>query len=166
MDRREFLMTTAAAAASAPLGAQGRRLRAALVGTGERGIQTWGKPVVEECGDVVEIVGLCDINGLRAKASRDLIGTKAPAFVDFEKMIAETKPEYVMITAMDSAHCRYVVRALELGLNVMCEKPMCTDEAQVQAVLDAVKKAGRDLSVAFVMTHYPPATKIKELLME
>ncbi len=43
MDRREFLMSSAAAV-SAPLAAQGRRLRMALVGTGERGIQTWGKP--------------------------------------------------------------------------------------------------------------------------
>ena len=165
MDRREFLMTTVAAA-SAPLGAQGRRIRVALVGTGERGIQTWGKPVAEEFGDVVEFVGLCDINGLRAKAAQGLIGTKAPAYVDFEKMIGETKPELVVITAMDSAHCRYVVRALELGLKVMCEKPMCTDETQIQAVLDAVKKTGRDLSVAFVMRHYPPAMKIKQLLME
>ncbi len=137
-----------------------------MVGTGERGIQTWGKPVVDECSDVVEIVGLCDINGLRAKAAQGLIGTKAPAYVDFEKMIAETKPDLVVITATDAAHCRYVVRALELGLKVMCEKPMCTDESQIQAVLDAVKKTGRGLSVAFVMRHYPPATKIKQLLME
>ncbi len=165
MDRREFLMSSAAAV-SAPLAAQGRRLRMALVGTGERGIQTWGKPVADDYGDVVEIVGLCDINGLRAKASQGLIGSTAPAYVDFEKMIRETKPELVVVAAMDSAHCRYVVRALELGLKVMCEKPMCTDEAQVQSVLDAVKKTGRGLSVAFVMRHYPAATRIKQLLLE
>jgi len=158
--------SSAAAVVSAPLLEQSRRLRVALVGTGERCIRTWGRPVQADYSDVVEFVGLCDINGLRAKASQDLMGTKAPAYVDFEVMVRETKPELVVITTMDAAHCRYVLRALELGLKVMCEKPMCTDESQVQAVVDAVKRTGGSLAVAFVMRHYPAATKIKELLLE
>jgi predicted dehydrogenase len=166
MDRRQFLLSSVVSAASGPLGAQSRRLRVAMVGTGERGIDTWGQPVVEGYSDVVEIVGLCDINSLRAKASQGLIGTTAPCYVDFEKMVRETKPELVVVTTIDAAHCRYVLRALELGLKVMCEKPMCTDESQVQAVVDAVKRTRGSLAVAFVMRHYPGATKIKELLLE
>jgi predicted dehydrogenase len=165
MDRREFLMSSAAAA-TPQLGAQNRRIRMALVGAGERGIQTWGKPVAADYSDAVEIVGLCDINSLRAKAAQGLIGTKAPAYVDFDRMVRETKPELVVIATVDAAHCNYVLRALELGLQVMCEKPMCTDETQVQAVVDAVRKSGRDISVAFVMRHYPAATKTKQLLMD
>jgi predicted dehydrogenase len=165
MDRRQFLLSSAAAAASAQVGTQGRRTRMALVGTGERGIETWGRPVASDYADVVEIVALCDINGLRAKAAQGLIGTKAPVYVDFERMISETAPELVVISTVDAAHCRYVLRALELGLKVMCEKPMCTDEAQVQAVVDAVKKSRGELAVAFVMRHYPAAMRIKQLLM-
>jgi predicted dehydrogenase len=159
-------MSSAAAAAGVPMAAQGRRTRMAMIGTGERGILTWGQPVARDYADVVEIVGLCDINGLRAKAAQGLIGTQAPAYVDFEQMLRETAPELVVITTVDAAHCRYVLRALELGLDVMCEKPMCTDEPQVQAVVDAVKKSRGKLAVAFVMRHEPAAVKIKQLLME
>ena len=158
-------MSSAAAAASAPLGAQARRLRVAIVGTGERAIDTWGQPVVDGYSDVVEIVGLCDINSLRAKASQGLIGTKAPSYADFEKMIQETKPDVLVITTVDAAHWRYIVRGLELGLEILTEKPMCTDEVQCQAVLDAVKKTGGKLTVTFSARHSPVAMKIKELLM-
>jgi len=166
MDRRQFLVSSVAAAASATFAAEPRRIRLAMVGTGERGIDTWGQPVVDGYSDVVEIVGLCDINSLRAKAAQDLIGTKAPAYVDFEKMVRETKPDMLIITTMDAAHWRYIIRGLELGLEVLTEKPMCTDEMQCQAILDAVKKTGGKLTITFSARHSPEAQKIKELLME
>ena len=42
----------------------------AMVGTGVRGLGMWGKPVLEEFGEVVEFVGLCDINPGRYKRAK------------------------------------------------------------------------------------------------
>ena len=85
LTRRQFIVSgSAALAATAVAGsrpslkAEDRsRLKLALVGTGSRGTSTWGKPVVDNYSDVVQIVGLCDINGKRVKAAQALIGSAA-----------------------------------------------------------------------------------------
>jgi len=159
------LAVTASSVVSAPRAAE-RRLRMALVGTGARGSFTWGQEILEGYSDVVEIVGLCDINRKRVEAAKKLIGTTAPSFVDFDRMIKETRPDTVMVTTVDATHARYIVRALELECDVMTEKPLCTNEEQCQSILDAQKKSGKKVTVTFNARHDPEAKKIKELLME
>src|SRR3954463_14873078 len=126
-----------------------RPLRMALVGTGDRGSFTWGQELVEGYKVVVEIVGLCDINGKRVEAAKKLIGTTATSFVDFDRMLNETRPDTVMVTTIDGTHAHYIVRALELGYDVMTEKPLCTDEEQCQSILEAQKKSGKKVTVTF-----------------
>jgi len=86
--------------------------------------------------------------------------------VDFDRMVKETRPDTVMVTTVDATHARYIIRALELGCDAMSEKPLCTDEQQCQAILDAEKKSGRKVTVTFNARHDPMAKKAKELLME
>jgi|SRR5437588_316114 len=170
--RRAFIAAGGAALAATAtrsfplLAAPQPRLRMALVGTGNRGSLTWGQEVVKGYSDVVEIVGLCDINRKRAEAGKALIGINAPTFVDFDRMINETRPDTVMVTTVDGTHYRYIIRGLELGCNVMTEKPLCTDEQQCQAILDAQKKSSKKITVTFNARHAPEAKKVKQLLLE
>jgi predicted dehydrogenase len=136
------------------------------VGTGSRGTSDWGQPVVESYGDVVELVGLCDINGKRVKAAQGLMATQAPTYTDFDRMVRETNPEAVLVTTVDATHYRYIVRAMELGRDVITEKPMCTDEEQCRAILAAQKKTGRKITVTFNARHGREDKKVKSLLME
>ena len=171
MTRRDFISSAALAGSAAalpdPLSAQSRKkLRLAIVGTGERGALDWGKPIAQDFRDEVQLVGLFDINGKRAAAARELIGTNAPVFTDFEQMIRQSKPDTVLITTVDATHWRYNTRAMELGADVISEKPLCTDEAQCQAILDTQKRTGRKVTVTFNARHSPDAKKVKQLLME
>jgi predicted dehydrogenase len=171
MTRRNFISTAALAASAAalrnPLSAQdGKKFKVAIVGTGGRGALTWGLPVKEAYSDIVRHVGLCDINGKRAKAAQAIIGTDAPTFTDFDQMVRETKPDAVIVTTVDATHWRYTTRAMELGVDVITEKPLCTDEAQCQAILDTQKRTGRKVTVTFNARHSLDAQKVKQLLME
>jgi predicted dehydrogenase len=173
MNRRKFiagssaaLAATACSTSSLSSGANQRRLRMAIVGTGSRGSFTWGQEVVKGYSDVVEIVGLCDHNGKRVEAAKKLIGTSALTFTDFDRMIRETKPDTVTVTTVDGTHAHYIIRAMERGCNVMSEKPLCTDEQQCQAILDAQKKTGKKITVTFNARHGVKDKKVKELLLE
>jgi predicted dehydrogenase len=55
---------------------------------------------------------------------------------------------------------------MELGRDVITEKPMCTDEEQCQSILDMQKKSGRKVTVTFNARYGPEDMKVKELLME
>ncbi|GAG42237.1 unnamed protein product, partial [marine sediment metagenome] len=48
---------------------------------------------------------------------------------DFDRMIAEKKPDTVIVTTgPDATHSEYICRAMELGCDVVTEKPMTIDE--------------------------------------
>ena len=66
--RRNFLASVSMLAASAVMPATAfsfglkTKLKVALVGTGIRGSGFWGKRLVDQYSDILEFVGLCDIN--------------------------------------------------------------------------------------------------------
>ena len=82
----------------------------------------------------------------------------------FEKMITETKPDLVIVTSVDATHSDYIVRGMELGVNVLTEKPMVTDEKQIQRVLDTEKKTGRKTRVGHNARYTPHCSRLWELL--
>jgi predicted dehydrogenase len=174
--RREFVAAStqaAAAAATLPLlgaqdalgAARSAKTRVALVGTGIRGTTMWGRDVVRDNSDRVELVGLCDVNAKRVEASKRIIGTGAPTFVDFDRMLREVKPDTVIVTTVDATHHELIIRALKFGCDVITEKPMTTDETKCRAILDAEKETGRRITVAFNYRFSARAEKVKELLM-
>ena len=157
IDRRSFLKGVSAGAAAGAIGLSAgipsafaaSKLRLAMVGTGDRGTRMWGTPLAADYPDLLEFVGLCDVNPERAKVAQAAIGTKAPTFTDFDQMIKTTRPDSVIVTTIDGYHADYVCRAMELGCDVICEKPLCTRADQAQAIVDTQKKTGRKLTVTF-----------------
>ncbi|UFN48847.1 Gfo/Idh/MocA family oxidoreductase [Roseomonas sp. OT10] len=141
------------------------RNRMALVGTGHRGTGMWGKELLGRFGDQLDLVGLCDLNELRAHRSQRAIGTNAPVFTDFDAMLREVRPGTVMVCTRDDTHDELIVRALEAGADVITEKPMCTTAAKARSILEAEARTGRRVNVAFNYRYAPFAAKIKELLL-
>ena len=176
LSRRDFLSTSAAALGAAGLSlgsgsqaaaqAPSGKLKIALVGTGGRGSSLWGRDLLKDFGDVVEFVGLCDINPVRLETAKGLIGAAAcPTFTDFDRMLRETRPQTVIVTTMDCFHAKYIVLAMQAGCDVITEKPMCTDEKMVQEIIDTERRTGRKLTVTFNYRFGPDASRIKEVLL-
>jgi predicted dehydrogenase len=173
MERRTFMKFTAAAGASLMLHPfesfaipPGKKIRLALVGTGARGSSLWGREIIKSFSEIIEFSGLCDINPGRLEYVKKLLGVNCPTFTDFEKMLKETKPDYVVVTTVDSTHDEFIVKALNMGANVITEKPMTTDEVKCKRILDAEKKSGKKVTVAFNYRHSVHAMQIKELLAQ
>jgi predicted dehydrogenase len=172
LNRRDFVKTAGTAAAAAlTLGAPAlasvrprARRRYAMVGTGHRGSGMWGADLVKKYSDVLEFVGLSDINPKRAAAAKGLMGVECPTFTSFDEMCDRTKPELLMVTTVDATHVEYITRALDRGIDVITEKPMVTDEKQVKAVLDAERRNNRKIVVTFNYRYAPKHQKIKEVL--
>src|SRR5581483_6700509 len=83
---------------------------------------------------------------------------------DFDRMIADTKPDTVIVTTVDAFHDVYIVRALELGCDVLTEKPMTTDEVKANRIFDAIARTGRHVRVAFNYRYAPAYTKLREVI--
>jgi len=179
MARRDFLgkgtkIVAASAAALTTLttvvpsnAANGGKIKVALVGTGSRGSGTWGKNLIHPLKDYVEMVGLCDINPKRLKYAKGYIDTDAPLYPsgDFDRMIKETKPDYVIVTTPDCFHAHYAIRAMKLGCNAISEKPLATEAEQCQKLLDTEIQTGKSVTTTFNARHGASAEEIKRIIL-
>ena len=171
LTRRDFVKTASTAGVAAvflphsALANTPAKRRYAIVGTGERAIGMWAKPVVQDYSDVLDVVGLCDINPKRVAVARKMSGANCPTFTNFDQMCDQVKPDLVMVTTVDGFHSHYITRALDRGIDVMTEKPMVIDEKQCQQVIDAEQRNKRNIIVTFNYRYAPKHQKIKEILL-
>lgn len=170
VSRRDFLYAVGLLAAGTavalpePAFGMGRKLRVALVGTGVRGISFWGRRLVEHYADHLQFVGLCDTNPGRMEYAREYMKVDCPLFTDFDRMVAQAKPDLIIVSTPDSTHHGFIIKGLAAGCDVITEKPLTTDEFKAQAILDAERRYGKNLIVGFNYRWSPYMTKIKELL--
>ena len=141
-----------------------------LIGTGSRS-GMYLEALAGDFKDVGVIAALCDTNHSRMNYWVGLLSQKydlpeLPTYhaSEFDRMISEIKPDTVIVTSMDRTHHKYICRAMELGCDVITEKPMTTDAVKCQQIIDTVKSTGKHLTVAFNYRYSPRNTKIKELL--
>ncbi len=172
MERRKFLGYTAAAGAAymlnpfAPfaLAPGATKIKLAQAGTGHRGSGFWGKELLANFGEVVEFVGLYDINPGRMAYAKEVYKTNCPTFNSFEEMLDNVKADYILVMTVDATHDEFIVKALDKGFNVITEKPMTTDEVKCKRILDAEKRSGKKVTVAFNYRHSLHNTQLKEIL--
>ena len=118
-----------------------------------------------------ELVALCDNNPGRLALRNSELEAKGakpvPAYdaADFDRMVSECRPDVVIVTTRDCFHDVYIVRAMELGCDVITEKPMTTDAAKCARILETQRRTGRKVTVTFNYRYAPPRTQIKDLLM-
>lgn len=173
MNRRAFIEQTSLATAGGLLLPESvfaaqpvQKIRLAMVGTGGRGAEMWGKSVVEKYADYVEFVGLCDLNPGRVETVKQYLKLNCPVFTDFEAMMRQTKPDTLIVTTVDATHHEFIIKGLEMGANIISEKPMTTDERKCQAILEAERKTGKKVTVTFNYRYSPHRQKMYELLRQ
>lgn len=149
--RRAFLKSVSALAAGTMIipswgfGLGEEKLKVVLVGTGVRGTSFWGRRLVEEYPHLLKFVGLCDINPGRLEYARNYMQVDCPVFTDFSEMIKTTKPDLVIVATTDATHHEYIIKGLEMGCDVLSEKPLTIDEDKCQQIVDAERKSDKNL---------------------
>ena len=146
------------------------RKRYAVVGLGSRS-RMFTTALLKDYPDRSALVAFCDQNQTRMDYYNQYYAetagaTPVPTYKPehFDRMVEEQQVDCVIVTSIDRTHHRYIIRAMELGCDVITEKPMTIDAPRCQAILDAVKATGRTLTVTFNYRYAPRNAKVKELL--
>lgn len=146
-------------------------MKYAIVGAGSRH-QMYREALAETpIGEGNELVALCDTNPLRLALSAGRVprqsgnGIATYLASEFDRMIAEQRPDRVVVTTPDYLHDEYIVRALRSGCDVITEKPMTTSLGKLRAIVEAQRETGRNVTVTFNYRYNPAHTQLKDLLM-
>ena len=93
-----------------------------------------------------EVVALCDLVQERLDTVGDELDVAA-RFTDLDEMIVQTQPDIVAIPTGTEFHYPLCMRALEHGVHIEVEKPMCVDLEGTTAVMAKAKEKGVRVAV-------------------
>jgi predicted dehydrogenase len=132
------------------------KLRCAVVGHG--GIGKVHARVAAQYGDLCAV---CDVDWSRLESFDASI-----RYTDYEKMLDAVRPDVVHICTPHYLHADMVIAALERGINVLCEKPLCIVREDIERILDAERRSSAMLGVCMQNRYNAANLYVKEYLKD
>ena len=125
----------------------GKKIKVGIIGTGwiaEAHVLNYLK-----CPDV-EIVAAADLIDCKAEKFCKANGIEGVRlYPDHKSMIDNEELDAVSVCTYNRTHAQCSIYALEHGVNVLLEKPMCVTLDEAVAICKAEKKSGKILSIGF-----------------
>jgi predicted dehydrogenase len=146
------------------------RTRYAVCGLSNRAIGAYIPALTQD--DLIsrhaELVAVVDVDTTRMDAYKTQRGLDVPSFTpaEFERMVAETRPDVLIVTTPDGTHVDYVVQALAHDLDVITEKPMVIDSRQAKAIIDAEAKSRGSVRVTHNYRYTQAHMQIKRMIQD
>ena len=96
--------------------------------------------------DDVELVALCDVRPEQMEKYPDI-----RHYTDFNAMLANETLDILDICLPTNLHVEYAIKAMEKGINVLCEKPISLNRDDVKRVYEVAEKNNVKFMVAHVI---------------
>ncbi len=81
-----------------------------------------------------------------------------------ESLLADDAIQVVYIPLANNEHAQWVLRAIEHGKHVLCEKPMALTVADIEAIETAAKKQNVTVMEGFMYRFHPQHARVKEII--
>ncbi|MBS7564518.1 Gfo/Idh/MocA family oxidoreductase [Mucilaginibacter sp. Bleaf8] len=133
-----------------------KRIGYAIVGIGELtmgqimpafGSCKYAKPVALVSGDAAKAKKVAAQHGIPEKNIYN--------YQNFDQIKNNPEIDAVYIVLPNSMHAEFTIRAAQAGKHVLCEKPMANSSKEAQQMIDACKKAGKKLMIAYRIQYEP-----------
>lgn len=134
------------------------RYRVAVVGLGNAGF-TLHLPALEGLAGTI-VVGACDTDAAQRERAAKRFGVRT--FEDFGEMLAESRPDMVIIGTPPHTHYEYTLRALAAGVDVLCEKPFVSSVEEADRIIAAAKRSGRAVALNHEFREMPIFRALRE----
>ncbi len=128
---------------------------AGVLGLGLVGCGGFGRFCLEAYRNVpgLRLVAASDNDPTRLAATADDFGLTA--YSDYAAMLRDPQVQIVAVNTPPALHAAQAIAAAQAGKHIFCEKPLATSVADATAVLRAVRDAGVQISVDYVMRWNP-----------
>lgn len=136
----------------------------AVIGCGGRGY-TYASLLVKR--EEFDITAICDINPEQLVKINKIINLSTDAMFDSEQEFFKKKrADILVIATTDSHHVRQCILAMELGYDVLLEKPISDSKEEIEKLLNVQARTGKKVVVCHVMRYAAGIIKIEELLQK
>lgn len=142
-----------------------KRLKVLLIGAGNRGV-TYTNIMRKECSDKFEIVGVAEpIENRREFIRKKHKIADDMCFDDWSSLLAKGKvADLVIISTMDRQHYAPTMKAIELGYDLLLEKPIAPTLEECRNITKAAEAKGVKVVICTVLRYTGMFNAIKEQL--
>lgn len=139
-------------------------MKLAIIGFGSRGRFAYLPTAIKQDG--VELVAVCDIKQVRLDEAREKYGlTDDQLFLSDEEFFAKGKlADLLFVTTQDKDHYQHAMKALDVGYDLLLEKPIAQSYEQCKEISDKAEKLGRKICICHVLRYAPFFTYIKDVI--
>ena len=141
-----------------------RKIKVGIIGTGW--IAEAHLKAYQQCPDV-QFVGMADLVPGKAEAFCDQFGvdkTGINFYNSHKELIDNEELDCVSVCTYNATHAECTIYALEHGVNVLLEKPMCVTLEEAVAICKAEKASGKVLSIGFQPRFDPNMQMVKKIV--
>lgn len=103
-----------------------------------------------------------DLAGQRVVAE----GSRRDGEASYADVIDNPLVDAVYIPLPNDLHAEWIIRALEVGKHVLCEKPLTLSAPRTAEMYEAARLHGRHLSEAYMWPHHPRAQRLLRLVAD
>lgn len=140
------------------------KLRVGVIGLGEVA-QVIHLPIIEQLSEQYELAAICDISPGLLKRIGDRYRVER-RHTDFHELIAAGDLDCVFILNSDEYHAEGTIAALDAGIHVLVEKPMCLSPREAEEIIAARDRSGKTVMVAYMRRFAPAFNEAVERLPE
>ena len=147
-------------------------MKTAIVGAGRKrnGIgQYIGKYFQKNGAHVVSVLGTTEQTVQKASLNLSQYGIRATGYTDFSRMMQKERPDVVVIASPILTHYEYVMKCVEEGVHIFCEKPFIWQEINAvdinPFVEDIFEKAENKNLIIAMNSQWPFSLSYYDLLL-
>ncbi len=143
-----------------------KKYTAIIIGAGGRG--TNYAAIMKKMSDKFEVVGVAE----PIKARRDAVKTmcdlpEEACYLGYKEILSQPKmADVAVICTMDDQHTEPALMAIELGYDLLLEKPVAQTPQECVAIAQAAERKGVSVLVCHVLRYAPFYKAVKRLVME
>lgn len=143
-----------------------KTLTAIIIGVGIRGT-AYGTEM-QKLGEKFEIVAIADASRSRRIKAMETFGlAENQCYDSWEAILSQPKmADIALIATMDDMHYQPAMKAIELGYNLLLEKPVAQTAQECVDIALAAQKKGVKVLVCHVLRYTHFFGKVKQLVMD
>ena len=137
----------------------------AILGSGSRGLDTYANFMTQTKHFVIQAA--CDPRQVRLDLAHSKYGvSKDNCFLDEKEFLKQKRADVLVIATQDQDHVRQCIKALELGYDVLLEKPITPKKEECYQLLEAQKKYQHKVVVCHVLRYAPVYLYVAKMIKE
>ena len=86
------------------------------------------------------------------------------AYGSYEALLSDPRIDVIYNPLPNAMHTEWSIKAMEAGKHVLCEKPLCMNIDELDALAAASSRTGKVVVEAFMYCHHPQTLKVMEIV--